>query len=183
MPEAESQLKQLMLQSLGGDGAAYRLLLSELSARLRTYYRRRLGNSSSDTEDLVQETLIAMHERRMSFDRAQPLTAWVYAIARYKLIDHLRRKAIRACIDADECEKLFAPDDIEQAAASHDVERMLAILPSAAGEAIRLTKLEGHSVEETAKRIGKSATATKVSIHRGLLRLTQRRGVKIDADE
>ena len=75
-----------MLLSLGGDAGAYRLLLSALSARLRTYYCRKLGRDSSDTEDLVQETLIAMHERRMSFDRTQPLTAWVYAIARYKLI-------------------------------------------------------------------------------------------------
>jgi RNA polymerase sigma-70 factor (ECF subfamily) len=124
-----------------------------------------------------------MHERRVSFDRTQPLTAWVYAIARYKLIDHLRRKAIRSSVDVDECEDLFAPDDIGQAAASHDVERMLADLPPATGEAIRLTRIEGHSVEETAKRTGKSVTATKVSIHRGLLKLTQRRGVKLDADE
>jgi DNA-directed RNA polymerase specialized sigma24 family protein len=130
LPEAEARLKELMLLSLGGDAAAYRLLLSELSARLRGYYRRQLG-----------------------------------------------------AIDVDDCEELFAPDDIEQAAASHDVERMLAGLPTQTGEAIRLTRLEGHSVEETAKRTGKSVTATKVSIHRGLLRLAQRRGVKLDADE
>jgi RNA polymerase sigma-70 factor (ECF subfamily) len=183
VPEAELRLKQLMLLSLGGDAAAYRLLLSDLCARLRTYYRRRLGNSSSDTEDLVQETLIAMHERRMSFDRTQPVTAWVYAIARYKLIDHLRRKSIRASIAIDECDELFAPDEIEQASAAHDVARMLATLPNATGEAIRLTKLEGRSVEETAHRTGKSVTATKVSIHRGLARLTGRRAGKADADE
>ena len=183
MPEAEPRLKQLMLASLGGDAAAYRTLLAELSARLRAYYRRRLGAHSSDAEDLVQETLIAMHERRISFDRTQPVTAWVYAIARYKLIDHLRRRRIRSAVSVDECAELFAPDEIEQSSASRDVAQLLSTLPEATSEAIRLTKLEGHSIEEAAERTGKSATATKVSIHRGLLRLTQWRGGKADADE
>jgi RNA polymerase sigma-70 factor (ECF subfamily) len=172
-----------MLLSLGGDAAAYRTLLADLSARLRTYYRRRLGDNAADAEDLVQETLIAMHERRISFDRTQPLTAWVYAIARYKLIDHLRRRRIQAVVSVDDCAELFAPDEIEQAAAARDVARLLSTLPEATSAAIRLTKLEGRSIEEAAERTGKSATATKVSIHRGLLRLTQWRGGKADADE
>jgi RNA polymerase sigma-70 factor (ECF subfamily) len=172
-----------MLLSLGGDAAAYSLLLSELSARLRTYYRRRLGSGSADAEDLVQETLMAMHERRMTFDRTQPVTAWVYAIARYKLIDHLRRKSVRASIAPGDCDELFASDDIGQTAAAQDVERLLATLPGATSEAIRLTRLQGHSVEETARRTAKSVSATKVSIHRGLARLTQRLGIKLDADE
>jgi RNA polymerase sigma factor (sigma-70 family) len=183
VPEAESRLKQLMLLSLGGDAAAYRMLLADLSTRLRAYYRRRLGSASSDAEDLVQETLIAMHERRITFDRTQPLTAWVYAIARYKLIDHLRRRRVHATLSVDDCTELFAPDDVEQASASQDVAKLLSKLPEATSEAIRLTKLEGHSIEEAAERTGKSATATKVSIHRGLLRLTQWRGGKPDADE
>jgi RNA polymerase sigma-70 factor (ECF subfamily) len=49
-------------------------------------------------------------------------------------------------------------------------------------EAIRLTRIEGHSVEETAQRTGKSATAVKVSIHRGLLRLAKKRAGHSDAD-
>jgi RNA polymerase sigma-70 factor (ECF subfamily) len=183
VPEAESRLKQLMLLSLDGDAAAYRALLAELSTRLSAYYRRRLTGSSADAEDLVQETLIAMHERRISFDRSQPLTAWVYAIARYKLIDHLRRRRIHATVSVDDCAELFAPDEVEQAAASRDVAQLLSTLPEATRAAIRLTKIEGHSIEEAAERTGKSATATKVSIHRGLMRLAQWRGSKADADE
>jgi RNA polymerase sigma-70 factor (ECF subfamily) len=183
VPESESRLKQLMLSSLGGDAGAYGVLLSELSVRLRTYYRRRLAHAESDTEDLVQETLIAMHERRMSFDRAQPLTAWVYAIARYKLVDHLRRQRVRVALPVDECDELFAPDEVEQSSASRDVEHLLSTLPEPVSEAIRLTKIEGLSIEEAAGRTGKSVTATKVGIHRGLLRLTRRMVGKSDADE
>jgi RNA polymerase sigma factor (sigma-70 family) len=187
VPEAESRLKELMLLSLGGDAAAYRTLLSELSGRLLTYYRRRLGGVSSDMEDeardLVQETLMAMHVRRMSFDRNQLVTAWVYAMARYKLVDYLRRRRVRSSVSIDDCEELFAPDEVEQTSASHDVERLLSTLPPATSKAIRLTRLEGHSIEEAADRTGKSATATKVSIHRGMLRLMAKRGDKSNADE
>lgn len=182
MPEAEARLKQWMLASLGGDAAAYRALLAELSRLLRSYYRRRLDSHSGEAEDLVQDTLIAMHERRTSFDRSQPVTAWVFAIARYKLVDHLRRKRVRAAVPVDDCEELFAVDEVEPAAASYDVNKLLGSLPHATAEAIRLTKLEGLSIEETAQRTGKSPSALKVSIHRGLARLAGRRRGGADGD-
>lgn len=181
MREVELRLKELMLQSLGGDAAAYRALLSELSSLLRVYYRRRLGANSADAEDLVQETLIAVHTRRASFDMSQPFTSWAYAIARYKLVDFHRRRRAGELIPVEDCEELFAPDEVEQTAAAADVNRLLSKLPAPVGEAIRLTRVEGLSVEETAQRTGKSVAAVKVSIHRGLMRLLQKQGGKPDA--
>jgi RNA polymerase sigma-70 factor (ECF subfamily) len=183
VPELESRLKNLMVLSLGGDGMAYRELLFELSVRLRAYYRRRLGEGCSDAKDLVQETLMAIHARRASFDRTQLFTPWVYAMARYKLVDHLRRSRVRASVSVDDCEGLFATDETEQAAASRDVDRLLSRLPRAMSDAIRLTRLEGHTIDAAAERTGKSSAATKVSIHRGLLRLSKLRAGEIDADE
>jgi RNA polymerase sigma factor (sigma-70 family) len=180
--EVELRLKELMLQSLGGDAGAYRTLLEELSSLLRIYYRRRLGAGNADTEDLVQETLIAVHTRRASFDTSQPFTGWAYAIARYKLVDFLRRRRWGELIPAEDCDELFAPDDVEQVSAAVDVNRLLSKLPAPVGEAIRLTRVEGLSVEETAQRTGKSVAAVKVSIHRGLMRLLQKQGGKPDAD-
>jgi RNA polymerase sigma-70 factor (ECF subfamily) len=183
VPEVESRLKNLMLLSLGGDGAAYRVLLLELSERLRGYYRRRLGEGCSDAEDLVQETLMAIHTRRASFDRKQLFTPWAYAVARYKLVDYLRRSQVRVSVSVDDCEELFASDETEQAAASRDVDRLLSRLPSGTSDAIRLTRIEGHAIEAAAERLGKSAAAIKVSIHRGLLRLSKLRGKEFDADD
>lgn len=172
-----------MLLSLEGNSEAYRELLQLLCIRLRGFYRKRLGGAAADVEDLVQETLIAIDARRASFDPAQPFTPWAYAMARYKLVDHLRRSRVRAAIPVDDCEELFAPDDTEMAAASRDVEVLLSELPRPVGEAIRMTRLEGFSVEEAATRTGKSTSATKVAIHRGLLRLSQRLMGRTDADE
>ena len=160
-----------MLASLDGDAAAYRDLLRELTGYLRAYYRRRLAHGAADVEDLVQETLIAVHSRHSSYDRSQPFTAWAYAMARYKLVDYLRKQRVRAAVPIDETVDLFAPDECEHAAASRDVEQLLAELPVRQRDAIRLTKIEGLSIDEAARRTGQSAAATKVGIHRGLKRL------------
>src|SRR6267143_2194950 len=89
----EPELRGLMLAGLDGDAAAHKALLTRLSANLRAYFKThlaRIGKGPADAEDLVQETLIAIHTRRHTYDLSKPLTPWVYAIARYKLVDHLR---------------------------------------------------------------------------------------------
>jgi RNA polymerase sigma-70 factor, ECF subfamily len=90
----EPELRRMMLAGLGGDEAAHKALLTRLNGFLRAYFKRqlaRIGRGATDAEDLVQETLIAIHTRRHTYDRSQPVTPWVFAIARYRLIDHLRR--------------------------------------------------------------------------------------------
>lgn len=176
MTAVEDRLKSLMLRGLDGDAAAQRVLLGELAGLLRRYYARRLGRETSDLEDLVQETLIAVHTRRASFDRTQPFTAWAYAIARYKLIDHYRRRRTRAAVPIEDAGALFAPDDTEAATAGRDLDRLLADLPARQREAIRLTRVEGLSIAEAAARSGQSEASVKVGVHRGLKALMARFG-------
>ena len=106
----EASLRTLMIAG-NGDAAAYRALLSGLSRHLRAYYRGKLvraGRGTEETEDLVQEALMAVHMRRHTYDPTQLLTPWVYAIARYKLIDHLRQSQSTSTNvpieDASECD-------------------------------------------------------------------------------
>ena len=89
----EEHLRSLILQSLAGDAAAYRIFLDELTTHLRSYLRRRLGGLPDEVEDLLQELLLAVHNKRHTYDPKQPLSAWVQAIARYKLVDLLRRRS------------------------------------------------------------------------------------------
>ena len=88
---SENQLRELLVQGLDGDAAAYHRFLKALSAHLRAYFRKRLFQRPDEVEDLVQETLLAVHNQRHTYRLDLPLTAWVHAIARYKLIDHFRR--------------------------------------------------------------------------------------------
>jgi RNA polymerase sigma-70 factor (ECF subfamily) len=171
---AEGQLKLLMLAANAGDKAAYRGLLGALAEQLRRYYRRRLPAGDANVEDLVQEALIAIHSKRASYDTALPFTPWLYAIARYKLLDHLRRVRLRPTVSLDDAGDLFAGDESEAASARLDLEKLLAALPASSQEVIRRVKLDGHSTADVAVVTGKSEIAVRVGLHRGLKALSEK---------
>jgi RNA polymerase sigma-70 factor (ECF subfamily) len=163
---AEPQYRAWMIAGQAGDADAYRWLLAALTKHLRAYYVRRVGPATA--EDLVQETLIGIHSRRATYDPAQPFTAWVYGIARYKLIDEFRRVKRRASVPLDEAPELFANDDAEASSARRDVQKLLDRLPEAKRRLVQDIKLDGMSVAEVAARTGMSETAVKVSVHRAI---------------
>ena len=170
MGAREDQLKELLARALRGDGAAYHAFLDGLSGFLRAYLGRRLARLPDDVEDLVQETLLAVHNQRHTYDAALPVTAWVHAIARYKLIDFLRRRAGHEALNdpiEDDDEFLAASDD-EPRDARRDLATLLQQLPDRHRLPIVYVKIEGRSVAETAKATGMSESAVKVGIHRGL---------------
>jgi RNA polymerase sigma-70 factor, ECF subfamily len=172
----EERLRSLMLQSLAGDAAVYRIFLGELTARLRAYLRKRLGDFPDEVEDLLQELLLAVHNKRHTYDPKQPLTAWVHAIARYKLVDLLRRRS-RGDVLADpldEDDQVFATTANDAAEAQYDVAKLLRGLPDRQRLPILYVKIEGASVSDTAVRTGMSESAIKVGIHRGLKALAER---------
>jgi RNA polymerase sigma-70 factor, ECF subfamily len=169
---AEAQLKALMLAALDGDATAYRTLLHALGRHLRAYYARRLD--AADAEDLVQETLLAMHTRRTTYDVTQPLTAWVYAIARYKLIDHFRRGKLRKTVPLENAEAVLAANDAEIAIMQRDIEQVLRDLPERSRALVRQVKVEGLTAAEAGARMGMTETAVKVSVHRALKGLTEK---------
>lgn len=163
-----------MIAGLAGDSEAYRRLLQAVAQRLRTYFARRIGADCADLEDLVQETLVAIHRRRVSYDQALPFTSWLHAIARYKLIDHLRKQQVRRHVPLDTEREIAASDDLEAFLASADVDRLLEELPEKHRQSIKLTRIEGYSVAEAAAMTGRSQSAVKVSVHRGIKRLMAR---------
>ncbi len=173
MIAAEAQYRAWMLASLGGDGAAYARLLAQLSGHLRAYFAKRAG---ADAEDLVQETLIAIHTKRATYDPALPFTAWVHGIARYKLIDAWRKNKRHATVALDDAPELFAHDEAEAAGAKRDVEKLLAKLPPQKRDLVRAVKLEGRSIAEEAKATGLSETVVKVTVHRAVKSMGQELG-------
>jgi RNA polymerase sigma-70 factor (ECF subfamily) len=163
----EDRLKALMLRGLDGDAGAHRELLSMLASLLRAFYARRM----------------AVHTRRASYSPTQPFTPWAYAMARYKLVDHLRRRSYRVTAPLDVAHDAVEPDVSEAATAGADLERLMSELPAKQRDAIRFVKLQGLSVAEAAQLSGQSESAIKVGIHRGLKALMARvRGGSADAD-
>lgn len=172
----ESRLRQLLLDGMAGDSAAYRGFLKELGTHLRAFLRKRLFRLPDDVEDLVQESLLAIHNQRHTYDAAQPLSAWVQAIARYKLVDYLRRHASKNALtdSLDDTMEIFLVADTAATEAKRDVLQLLDALPDGQRLPILHTKIEGLSVKEAAKLSGMSESAVKVAVHRGLKALAAR---------
>jgi RNA polymerase sigma-70 factor, ECF subfamily len=166
--DTEERLRPLMIRSLEGDADAHRQLLGTLSGHLRGYFARRIGAGASEVEDLVQETLLAVHLKRDSYDRALPFTPWAYAVARYKLIDHLRRRYRQVHVPLEDAGALFAGDDPEQGALQTDLERLLERLPERQRSLLQDVKLQGLSIEEAAEKRGMTAVSARVMLHRTL---------------
>lgn len=173
--DIESRLRPLWLAAQSGDDSAYREALSLMAGRLRGYFLRRMSNLQHEVEDLVQETLLAVHLQRGTYDPSFPVTAWLFAIARHKLVDLWRRRGRKEGLhdeydDVDESE--LAVEQVEHNA-SRDLAVLLQGLPKAQRQAIELTKLEGLSIAEASLRTGLSQASIKVQVHRGLKRLSE----------
>jgi RNA polymerase sigma-70 factor (ECF subfamily) len=167
---SEEHLRELLVRGLAGDETAYRRFLSDLSAHLRAFLRKRLVQHQDDVEDLVQESLLAVHNQRHTYDATQPLTAWVHAIAKYKLVDLLRRKSCREWLtdSLDDESEILSSSNIDAAEARRDVRALLERLPDRQRLPIVHMKLRGLSVTEAARETGMSESAVKVGVHRGL---------------
>ena len=168
--EREKRLQGLLLAGMTGDEAAYRKFLGELSAHLRGFLKRRLQQQPGDVEDLVQEVLLAVHNGRQTYRTDQPLTAWVHAIARYKLTDYFRARSRHEALNdpLDDDFELLAAPELEPAEAKRDLGKLLEQLPDRQRLPIVHVKLEGLSVAETARMTGLSESAVKIGVHRGL---------------
>lgn len=170
---SEDQLKAWMVSGLDGSATSHAALLKALVPLLRAFFGRRVDGGGGDVEDLVQETLIAVHTRRATFDRDRVFTAWLFAIARHKMIDHFRRT--RTFSPMESVEDVLATEGFEAASnARMDVDRLLDTLPAKQARVIRRTRLDGLSTTEAAQDAGIGESNVKVSVHRGLKALAAR---------
>ena len=158
-----------MRRARQGDDEAYRRLLGQVSLWLRAVVRRGLvtaGRGPADTEDVVQEALLAMHLKRDTWDETQPLEPWLRAIARYELVDHLRRRGFHDHLDIDDyAEQVAIVVDTDAAV---DSLALLAGLPERQRRIVEEISIEGRRAAEVAVRLDMSEGAVRVTLHRAL---------------
>jgi RNA polymerase sigma factor (sigma-70 family) len=156
-----------MQAAQAGDKAAYNTLLNSLQGWLRAYFSALAR--PADIDDLVQETLIAIHTKRHTFDPKYPFMPWLKTIARHKWIDRVRALVRRAEVEIPDT--LIVNEAVDAVAARQDIGKLLATLPDKQAHVIRLVRIDGLSVEEAAERSGQSVASVKINIHRGLKKL------------
>ena len=176
MTEQTDNLEALMRQSLAGDSRAYAKLLLQVSRLLRPFLAKRLS-FSNEVDDLLQEILISIHKARHPYDGKRPCKPWIYAIARFRLQDHLRAyyaDQLRQADDLADWEE-FLPDDVTETAISYEsISGEVEKLPEKQATILRLMHQEGYTAKEVAARIGMKESAVKVAAHRAYRILRQK---------
>ena len=159
--------RRLMIAAQAGERQPYEQLLRELDVWLQRYYARRLPRPAA--EDAAQETLLAIHARRHTYQPSRSFVAWVMAIARYKWIDRLRDASRFVAVSLDD--EMPVGDHGEAASSAAALDNLLGRLKPAQASVIRLVKLKGLSIARASGATGQSAALVKVNIHRGLKKM------------
>lgn len=179
MNEHDLQWADLMRAANRGDTASYRRLLAALAPALRSFAGRafaRSGLSRDEVEDAVQETLLAVHLKRHTWDEHQPLLPWVKAIARNKVIDALRRKGGNLHVPIDDVSDTLADDRVVDAGHSSDVASAVSFLKERDRAIVVAMSIEGASARDMAERLAMSEGAVRVALHRALKSLAKTLG-------
>lgn len=177
MSQRELEWAAWMRAANAGDTAAYDRLLHDMAAALRPIARRglaRAGRSVADSEDVVQEVLLAVHLKRHTWDTAQPIGPWIRVIARHKIVDALRRRGSRYDLPIDEFSETIPAPDEGPSLPEREVDRHLEILPARQRLVVRTIAVEGASIGEAAARLNMTQGAVRVALHRGLAALAKK---------
>jgi RNA polymerase sigma-70 factor (ECF subfamily) len=167
---------RLMRAAIAGDEGAYRRLLEEIGRSVRAmargaFSRARVGDA--DVEDVVQETLLAIHLKRHTWDSGQRLAPWVSAIARHKIIDAMRRRGARRIEPIEDFEAVLAAPAGEDPHDVSDARRLIEKLQPRQRAIVRSISLEGQSIAATAERLSMTEVAVRVALHRALKALAE----------
>jgi RNA polymerase sigma-70 factor (ECF subfamily) len=175
-----------------GQEDAIRWLVERYSSRLFRYLTRLVGEAAL-AEDILQDTWLRVVERLDRYDRAKPFEVWIFAVARHRAIDALRRRArVRKKLGQPaqplETEQGDLLDPLEMVAATgpspldvlteaeteQRIADAFARLPQHYREALTLRFHEEMRLDEIARLLEVPLSTVKTRVQRGLLLLRQR---------
>lgn len=175
MSADEEQWAVLMRAATAGDETAYRTFLQAVTPAIRAAARRNLaryGLSAGDAEDVVQDTLLAIHLKRQTWDSDRPIGPWISAIARNKFIDQMRRRGHRIQVPIEDMAEILAAEEQPAGLDGYDITRMLENLNEKQRNVVRALAVEGASVRQTAERLKMTEGAIRVTLHRAVKALS-----------
>lgn len=171
----DNDIARLFCAALDGDERAYGDFLHQAADIVRAWARRRTTSSGVDPEDIVQETLLAIHVKRHTWRSDGPVAPWLYAIARHKLVDSLRRQGRHPRIEISEVEGRLAAEEAETVR-DWEIGRALETLPPGQRSVVTAISVEGRTIAEAAQSLDMNETAVRVALHRGLAAIARRFG-------
>ena len=172
MQNEDDPWADLLRAALAGDENAYARFLCVITPVLRGIVRAKGGGiDPSDREDIVQNILLAVHLKRGTWRQDQPLRPWLYAIARYKVVDAFRARGNRVNLPIEDFQDVLPEPNPPQIMERDDALRTISQLDPRSAEVLRGAALDGESAAETGQRLSMSEGAVRVALHRALRRL------------
>src|ERR1700738_5730213 len=148
-----------MRSAISGDGAAYHRLLKALRPVPHAAARRglaRAGQPVDQSEDIVQDILLAVHLKRHPWDANAPFAPWLFAIARNKLIDSLRRRGRRVFVNIDDFAETLPGEPTAETAPASEVAAHLQSLPARQRGGLESIAVDSASIKDTATKFAMS---------------------------
>ncbi len=177
----DTSLDDLLRAANRGDQRSYAEFLRAITPVVRGIARSRGGGLGHDTcEDIVQETLLAIHQKRHTWREDAPVRPWLYAIVRFKVVDAFRARGRRVHVDIDDFGETLAAEPDADPTERADAERVIGELDARSARIVRAIGLEGATVPEVSAALDMTETAVRVALHRGLKKLAALRGRMIE---
>ncbi|WP_237684835.1 sigma factor [Szabonella alba] len=166
--------ESLLARANGGDAAAFSRFLTLVSPTLRAVIRRRgMALPPDQHEDILQEVLLAIHLKRLTWRADMPVRPWLYALARYKVVDAFRRRGAVLHLPIEAFVDILPQPEGEAPLSARDAETMLGMIDGRSAALVRAVALEGKSAEDAGEAVGLSAGTARVALHRAMRRLSQ----------
>lgn len=165
-----------MSRALAGDKHAYTEVLRETSRFIRPFLSRRLGHAA-EVEDVLQEILLSIHKARHTYDAQRPYQPWAFAIAKFRLLDHLRAhyaNHLRHTVELSEVENTLAEAVTESSFSYESIRAEIHLLPEKQATILQMMHQDGYTAKEVAQKIGMKESAVKVAAHRAYKVLRKR---------
>lgn len=130
-------------------------------------------NDINDAEEVLQDSFLAFVEGLRDFRRQSSLKTFLFAIAKNKIVDKLRKKKLKQILFSyipqpiiESVASVFLDDDIDKKILTQKIDAVLGKLPNDYALVLRLKYKEGYKVAEIAERIKLSLKATESLIFR-----------------
>ena len=174
--DKHAELAALFRAGVAGDTVRYNQFLQKTSLILRRMMAKRLP--SSDLEDVVQDILISVHKARHTYDGQRPLLPWLFAIARFRINDYLRRhyNQSRREVDIERVAEPLADDVTKSHDESESIDELLKGVPEKHKRILTLMYVEGFTAKEAGQQMDMKESAVKVAAHRAIKKIRERLG-------
>jgi len=157
----------LLAEANAGDNRAYATFLRTITPVLRGVVRAKGGTlGEAVCEDVLQDVLLAVHLKRHTWQVGAPVRPWLYAIARYKVIDAFRARGGKVEVPIEDFDEILVAEVGTDPTEAADMAKMIGLLDDRSGRLVRMIGIEGASTAEAGQALNMTEGAVRVALHR-----------------